>query len=163
MPMQETSVTAIQAIQAILAPALGISAVGLLLLGISNRYSAMVSRIRLLNDEKRRFSQKIVDLGNLSYTENARFMSIAKQTEELLLRSRYARNAILAMQAAIGLFVMTSASIALNLVSNAEFFKIMPLMIFIVGMLAVFVGMIYAAAEVYRSYKIVLIEGKGEE
>jgi len=161
--MEETTVTAIQAIQAILAPALGISAVGLLLLGISNRYSAMVNRIRLLNDEKRRFSQTLVDRGSLSYTENARFMSIARQTEELLLRSRYARNAILAMQAAIGLFVMTSASIGLNLVSTAAFLKLLPLMIFIAGMLAVLVGMIYAAIEVHRSYKIVLIEVKGEE
>jgi hypothetical protein len=161
--MQDTTVTAIQAIQAILAPALGISAVGLLLLGLINRYSAIVNRIRLLNDEKRRFSQKLVDQGNLSYTENSRFMSIAKQTEELLLRSRYARNAILAMQAAIGLFVLTSASIALNLFSNAELFKVMPLMIFIVGMLAVFIGMVFAAIEVHRSYKIVLIEVKGEE
>jgi len=161
--MEETTVTAIQAIQAILAPALGISAVGLLLLGISNRYSAMVNRIRLLNDEKRRFSQTLVDRGSLSYTENARFMSIARQTEELLLRSRYARNAILAMQAAIGLFVMTSASIGLNLVSTAAFLKLLLLMIFIAGMLAVLVGMIYAAIEVHRSYKIVLIEVKGEE
>jgi hypothetical protein len=161
--MEETTVTAIEAIQAILAPALGISAVGLLLLGISNRYSAMVNRIRLLNDEKRRFSQTLVDRGTLSYTENARFMSIAKQTEELLLRSRYARNAILAMQAAIGLFVMTSAAIGLTLVSSAAFLKLLPLMIFIAGMLAVLVGMSYAAIEVHRSYKIVLIEVKGEE
>ena len=48
--MPEPTVTAIQAIQAILAPALGISAVGLLLLGLTNRYSNIVNRIRLLND-----------------------------------------------------------------------------------------------------------------
>ena len=37
--MHTPTFTAIQAIQAILAPALGISAVGLLLLGLLNRYS----------------------------------------------------------------------------------------------------------------------------
>ena len=57
--MQEAPVTAIQAIQAILAPALGISAVGLLLLALMNRYSTIVNRIRLLNDEKRRFARHL--------------------------------------------------------------------------------------------------------
>lgn len=161
--MQETTVTAIQAIQAILAPALGISAVALLLLGLTNRYSSIVNRIRLLNAEKRRYSRQLVAQGNLSYTDNNRFMSITKQTEELLVRSRYVRNSILLMQIAIGLFVMSSAAIALNLVSNTDILKVAPLLIFVIGMLSVFVGILYSAVEVHRSYKIVLIEVRGEE
>ena len=161
--MQETPVTAIQAIQAILAPALGISAVGLLLLSLSNRYSTIINRIRLLNDEKRKFSRHIGDKGDLSYPDNVRFMSIMKQTKELLIRSRYVRNAILSMQTAIGLFVLSSVTIALNLFVNAEIIRTIPLIVFILGMLSVLVGIIFYGMEVYRSFKIILLEVKGEE
>ena len=45
---------AVQAIQAILAPAIMVSACGLLLLGLLNRYTVIMARIRALNDERRR-------------------------------------------------------------------------------------------------------------
>lgn len=161
--MPETPVTAIQAIQAILAPALGISAVGLLLLSLSNRYSTIINRIRLLNDEKRRYSRQIGEKGDLLYPDNIRFMSISKQTEELLIRSRFVRNAILFLQGAIGLFVLSSVTIALNLFMTAETFKTVPLIVFIVGMCCVLIAVIYYGMDVYRSYKIILMEVRGEE
>jgi hypothetical protein len=161
--MPETHVTAIQAIQAILAPALGISAVGLLLLSLSNRYSAIIGRIRLLNDEKRRFSRFISEKGDLQYPDNLRMMSITQQTEELLIRSRYVRNAILSLQAAIGMFVLSSVSIAVNLFVESETIRTIPLLIFIVGMVSVFVGIVFYAMEVYRSFKIILLEVRGDE
>jgi hypothetical protein len=161
--MPETPVTAIQAIQAILAPALGISAVGLLLLSLSNRYSTIINRIRLLNDEKRRFSRQIAEKGDLGYPDNIRFMSISKQTEELLIRSRFVRNAILFLQGAIGLFVLSSVTIALNLFMTAETLKAVPLIVFIIGMCCVLIAVIYYGMDVYRSYKIILLEVRGEE
>ena len=161
--MQETTVTAIQAIQAILAPAVGISAVGLLLLGLSNRYSTIINRIRLLNDEKRKFLRQLGEKGELSYTDNVRHMSISKQTQQLLARSRLARNAILSMQSAVALFVLSSVTIALNLFISADSFRIVPLLVFVVGMLCVLIGILFAATEVHRSFKIVLIEVIAEE
>ena len=44
----------VQLIQGMLAPGLMISACGLLLLGMNNKYSLVVNRIRLLNEEKRK-------------------------------------------------------------------------------------------------------------
>jgi hypothetical protein len=161
--MDTVSMNAIQAIQAILAPAVGISAVGLLLLGMSNRYSAIIARIRLLNDERRRFTRQIAEQQDLSYADNARFMNIRKQTEELLARSRTVRNAILAMQTAIGLFVLTSVGIGLSLVAGKEFDAMVPLGLFLVGMLCVFVGISFAGLDVYRSFRVVLLEAKAEE
>ncbi len=161
--MEQPGISAIQAIQAILAPALGMSAVGLLLLSLGNRYSSIVNRIRLLNDEKRKYSKLIADKGDLAFPDNARFMSINRQCGELLLRSRMVRNAILSFQLAIALFVLTSAAIGLNLFAKSEAVQIVPLVIFIVGMFCVFVGILFAAAEIYRSYKIVLIEVRGED
>jgi hypothetical protein len=161
--MEPVSMTAIQAIQAILAPAVGISSVGLLLLGLSNRYSAIISRIRQLNDERRRFSRQIAEQAELSYTDNARFMNIRKQTVELLLRSRTVRNAILAMQTAIALFVLSSVGIGFSLVLGREFDAVVPLLIFLAGMLAVFVGITFSGVDVYRSFRVVLMEAKAEE
>ena len=161
--MEQISITAIQAIQAILAPAVGISAVGLLLLGMSNRYSAIINRIRLLNDEKRKLTKQLGEEHDLNYTDNARFMNIRKQTEELLVRSRIVRNAILAMQSSIALFVLTSVSIGLSLVSGVVFAGVLPLVLFLTGMVGVFVGIIFAGIDVYRSFNIVLLEAMAEE
>jgi len=161
--MSDSEITAIQAIQAILAPALGISAVGLLLLSLSNRYSIIINRIRLLNDEKRRFYRHIGEDQELAYPDNVRFMSITKQTTELLLRSRYVRNAILSMQTAIGMFVLSSVAIAINLFITTMVLRAIPSVIFMIGMIALFVGIIFYSLEIYRSYKIILLEVKGEE
>ena len=161
--MQETELTAIQAIQAILAPAIGISAVGLLLLSLSNKYSTIINRIRLLNDERRKFSRQISEKGDLLYPDNFRFLSITKQREELLLRSRYVRNSILSMLTAIGLFVLTSVMIAFNLFLSSNLLRTIPLLIFITGMITVLVGIAFYGAEVGRSFRIILLEVKGEE
>ena len=161
--MNDLSVTAIQAIQAMLAPAVGISAVGLLLLGLNTRYSTIINRIRLLNDEKRKYLRLIADNVELSYTDNSRYMSVVNQGKELLIRSRLVRNAILSHQTAVGLFVLASAAIGVNLFTTSEMMRAVPLMLFVVGMFSVFVGVVFAAREVYRSYKIVLIEVKAEE
>ncbi len=159
----ETTITAIQAIQAILAPALGISAVGLLLLGLNNRYSLIISRIRQMNDEKRRFKQRLLEKTELSYMENSRFMSIRQQSEELFARSKIVRNAILSLQTSIGLFVLSSVAIGLSMVIEAEVFRLVPLFLFILGMIVVFIGIVYAALDVYRAYHIVLLEMRAEE
>jgi hypothetical protein len=157
------TVTAIQAIQAMLAPAVGISAVGLLLLGLSNRYSSIINRIRLLNEERRKYARLLSTEHDLPYADNMRLVSIATQVKELLTRSRYVRNAILWMQAAIALFVLTSAGIGVNLFFSGEAMRILPLAIFICGMIAVVVGIAFAGMEVHRSYRIVLLEVEAEE
>jgi steroid 5-alpha reductase family enzyme len=160
---QTTVLSAIQAIQAILAPAVGISAVGLLLLSLNNRYSTIINRIRLLNDERRKFVKLMAEGKELSYPDNARYMSVVNQTGRLLARSRHVRNAILSLQAAAGLFVLTSVAIAVNLFVDAEAFRMLPLILFIVGMLSVLAGIVFAGLEVQKSFRIVLIELKAEE
>ena len=161
--MNDAPVTAIEAIQAMLAPAVGISAVGLLLLALTNRYSTLINRIRLLNEEKRRLVKIIAEQGDLNYTDQTRYMSVVNQGKELLLRSTYLRNAILSMQSAIGMFVLTSALIGVNMFVTTEVLRDAPLITFIVGMIAVFVGILYSATDVIRSLRIVLLEVKADE
>jgi hypothetical protein len=161
--MENTTTAALQAIQSILAPALGISAVGLLLLALNARYSNIINRIRLLNDERRRFNRLISDNVELSFADNARYMSIRSQTNGLLERSKLVRNAILFHQLAIGLFVLTSVTIGFNVFLPVSFPQSVTLMMFMGGMLCVLAGVVNSALEIYRSHKIVLIDVNAEE
>ena len=54
-------ISIIEVIQLMLAPGIMISACGLLILGINNKYSMVVNRIRLLNEERRRILGKLSD------------------------------------------------------------------------------------------------------
>lgn len=74
-------------IQLMLEPAVMISACGLLLLGMNNRYSLVVNRIRLLNEEKRRLLLKIGEKPP-SLDENIRLESISKQISFLVFHSK---------------------------------------------------------------------------
>lgn len=161
--MNELPLNPLLAIQAMLAPALGISAVGLLLLGLNNRYSIIVNRIRLLNEERRKYLRHLQQHDHLEYADNIRFMSISNQSPELLIRSRLVRNAILAMQTAIALFVLTSVMIGVTLVVAANFMKVVPLVVFVCGMLCVLAGILFAGREIHRSYRIVLLEVKADD
>jgi hypothetical protein len=160
--MNDSPLTAVQAIQALLAPAVGISAVGLLLLGLNNRYSIIINRIRLLNEERRRYLRILSEKDSLEYADNTRFMSISNQSKELLVRSRLVRNAILSMQMSIALFVLTSVAVGAGLFIPTDFVRGIPLVVFIVGMVSVLLGILFAAREVHRSYRILLLEVKAE-
>lgn len=161
--MNDLHVNALLVIQSMLAPALGISAVGLLLLGLNTRYSILVNRIRLLNEERRRYLRHLQQHDALEYADNIRFMSITNQSRELLVRSKYVRNAILSLQLAIALFVLASVTLGVNLFADDAVMQTVPLVVFVVGMLSVFVGIVYAGMEVYRSYSIVLLEVKADD
>jgi hypothetical protein len=161
--MNDIPFNPIIAIQGMLAPALGISAVGLLLLGLNNRYSILVNRIRLLNEERRKYLRHLQQHDHLEYADNIRFMSISNQSAELLIRSRLVRNAILSMQAAIALFVLTSVMIGLNLFIAADAMKVVPLAVFVCAMLSVLSGILFAGREVHRSFRIVLLEVKADD
>ncbi len=97
----------VQIIQLMLAPGLMISACGLLLLGMNNKYSLIVNRIRLLNEERRKALHKLDDK-EFSFQENVRFESITKQLERLTYRVGLVRNAVLSYTIAVALFVLTS-------------------------------------------------------
>ena len=160
--MEFFSPQAIQIIQAMLAPGLGISAVALLLLGFSNRYTAIINRIRLLNDEKRKYLKVLAEGKHLEYAENTRYMSVTEQIKELSVRTRLLRNAILSLQTAIGLFVLASISIGAGFFAQSQSIQGGSLVLFLAGMVAVFLSIVFAASEVRRSYRIVMIEVMAE-
>ena len=152
----------VQIIQLMLAPGLMISACGLLLLGMNNKYSLVVNRIRILNEERRRALHK---LGEKEFTlqENVRFESITKQLERLTYRVGLVRNAVLPYTIAVALFVITSLLIGFSYLFDISRMNSFITVIFLLGMVSVLVGVSFAAYETYKGYAIVKYEVESEE
>lgn len=140
-----------------LAPAVMISACGLLLLGINNRYSLVVNRIRLLNEEKRRLFVKVGDKP-LSTTENLRLESIARQIELLVYRVRLIRNSVLSYVAAVALFVLTSLLLGFGYLLSIDYLNFPIVIAFLFGMILVLTGALFAGFESKKGYDIIKFE-----
>jgi len=145
-----------------LAPGIMISACGLLLLGMNNKYSLVVNRIRTLNEERRRALHKLDEL-ELSLQENVRFESITKQLERLTYRVGLVRNAVLSYTIAVALFVITSLLIGFSYLFDITRMNSFITGIFLLGMVSVLVGVSFAAYETYKGYAIVKYEVESEE
>ena len=148
------SLSVIQAIQLILAPAVMINACGLLLLGISNRYSMILTRVRALNEEKRRIA---VRLGEKHSTpeEAVRVESLVRQIERLLVRARYARNAVLSYLVGVGTFVLTSLLIGADFFSGVLELRIVIMSVFLAGIMAMMAGVVYAIMDTLKAYDVI--------
>jgi hypothetical protein len=155
--------TLIKIIQLMLAPAVMINACGLLLLGISNKYSSMMNRIRLLNEEKRRYFHKVKEDKDLDYLELSRFQSINKQIGELQYRLKLVRNVIVSYAAALFLFIFTSILIGVEAFVGANITKYIFISTFALGMISVAIGLIYLLKDTLRGYNIINVEIKADE
>ncbi|RPI73686.1 MAG: DUF2721 domain-containing protein [Ignavibacteriales bacterium] len=145
-----------------LAPGVMISACGLLLLGMNNKYSLVVNRIRILNEEKRRFINKAADK-EFSYEENIRLESISTQISDLTYRVKLVRNAVFFYTAAVALFVLTSLFIGVQYLGDFQNLNFVVTTLFLFGMVAVLAGVTFAAYETVKGYQIIRYEVKSEE
>ncbi len=145
--------TAIQIIQAMLAPGVMVSACGLLLLGMNSRYSLIVNRIRLLKQEGRGLGEEPEEREDLDRAE-----SIELQLAKLLDRLRLVRNAVFSFSIGMAFFIGSSLFIGLQFVTEARPVQAFVLVCFLAGMLSIMAGLILAGIEVRKGYRIVLIE-----
>jgi hypothetical protein len=152
----------VEIIQLMLAPGIMISACGLLLLGMNNKYSLVVNRIRLLNEERRRVLHKADDK-DFNYQENQRLESISKQITKLVYRVKLVRNAVLCYTTAVALFVLTSLSIGFGYLLDITKLNSLITILFLLGMISVLCGVIFAAYETFKGYEIVNFEVKIDE
>jgi hypothetical protein len=148
----ETPITHL--IQGMLAPGLMISACGLLLLGMNNKYSLVVNRIRLLNEEKR----KIFHQEQKDEIDSSRLSNIELQISHLIGRISLVRNAVFSYSLAVALFIVSSVLIGVTISQRTPGFDWLIVAFFYAGMFAVFLGIIFAAIEVWKGYRIVKIE-----
>ncbi len=101
-------------IQIMLAPGIMISACGLLILGMNNKYSLVVNRIRLLNDERRKLRSEEED----KITEKKRHKSIELQIVKLSYRIFLVRNAVFSYSLAVAFFIISSLLIGLYQINS---------------------------------------------
>jgi len=153
----------VEIIQLMLAPGLMISACGLLLLGMNNKYSLVVNRIRLLNEERRRAIRKSIEEKDFNYQETQRLESISMQISSLVFRVKLVRNAVLSYTIAVALFVLTSLSIGFGFLLEITKLNSFITVLFLLGMISVLCGVIFAAYETYKGYEIVNFEVKIDE
>lgn len=156
------TMTVTQVIQLLIAPAVMINACGLLLLSINNKYSLVVNRVRLLNEEKRKMKLRAHE-DNFVYEENVRLESIARQLGALVERARLVRNAVLYYTSAVAIFVLTSLLTGFNFFVNKVDLKTEIIIIFVVGMILVFVGVCFAFLESKKGYEIIKFEVESDE
>jgi hypothetical protein len=149
---------AVQAIQAILAPAIMVSACGLLLLGLLNRYATIMVRIRALNDERRRLLRSTAVPTEADPQEVARLASILRQLADYLDRVRLIRNAVVCQVTAVGAFVLTSLLLGLRVAGPEWIAFVHPLPIFVLGMAVLFAGVVYEGTDVIRAYRTIRLE-----
>lgn len=144
---------AARTIQTILAPAVMISACGLLLLGMQNRYGRINDRLRALARER-------LDLLPRRDTPQAqvRLDAIERQIPDLLARLRIQRNAVYDLFAAVIVFVVDAFVIAASLFVRAAWLNAAALAVFLVGMGLVLWAMVLAAREIAISARAVTLE-----
>lgn len=150
-------------IQLMLSPAIMISACGLLLLSINNKYSAINSRLRLLNDERRHYSTRISEDKELNFFETTRLQSITKQIDNLLYRLKLVRNVVLSYVVSLFLFIVTSIVIGLDIFLKTRTTDYIAMVTFVAGMISVGIGLIFSVRETIGGYKIIEVEIKSED
>lgn len=148
--------TIVNLIQSMLAPGIMISACGLLLLGTNNKYSIVVNRIRVLDEEKRKLTWNN-SKENLKNNERERLNNIQQQLLLFYQRIKVIRNAVSFYTAAVALFIITSLCIGINYFSNINITTI-ALSSFLLGMISVLLGSLFMLKEIMIGYKIVTIE-----
>lgn len=155
--------TLIKIIQLMLAPAVMINACGLLLLGINNRYSSMISRTRLLNEEKRKYTVKLEHNNELNFFEISRLQSVRKQISVLQYRLKLIRDCIFSITIGLFLFILTSLLIGVETFAGLTLTKYIFIATFTLGMVLVGIGLIFLLTDTLKAYKIVLVDIKADE
>lgn len=155
-------ISVVEIIQLMLAPGLMISACGLLILGMNNKYSLVVNRIRLLNEERRRVLNKAAQ-SDFNLEENVRLASISKQLDHLTYRVKLVRNAVFSYTIAVALFVITSLFIGIQYFTDKGSLTFVVTILFLCGMISVLTGVIFAAIETMKGYQIIQLEVKIDE
>jgi hypothetical protein len=149
--------TIVEIIQSMLSPGIMISACGLLILGMNNKYSMVVNRIRILDEEKRKLKQQSIE-SSITQSQEKRLNSINIQTQKLTFRTKLVRNAVISYSIAVAFFILTCLMIGLSFLLGEIKTSGLITLLFLLGMLSVLTAIIYACLEVLKGYEIIKIE-----
>ena len=137
-----------QLIVQMVSPAVMVSACGLMLLSLGNKYARVVDRIRNFAAEVRALHK----LGNhLTDVDRHRLGILELQLPDLFRRGKLLRNSVLHFYVAISFFVICSFLIPLT-------GTLAPLVCFCLGMGSVFVAVLLAWRETLMSFRLLNLE-----
>lgn len=151
------NVNAVEFIQAMLAPGIMISACGLLILGMNNKYSLIINRVRLLDDELRRLAYPEKELPT---HQKERMQNVSEQLALFHRRVFFVRNTVILYSVAVAFFILTSVLIGVEIGTGIGLQSVL-MVVFLLGMLSVLAGIVFAVMEVVRGYRIVSLELSG--
>ncbi|MBX2859633.1 MAG: DUF2721 domain-containing protein [Vampirovibrio sp.] len=138
-----------------LSPAIALSAIGLLTLGLHNRMTALGGRIREINQELR--------LG----CGDARRQNIQQQLHYFFIRIKLVRNALFFLYGAMGMMVFTAVAIALHELDIYFARMVVPVWTFISGLLLMFMAVLSESFAIILNLKTLELDtqfssGNGE-
>ena len=136
-------------VQAMVTPAVMISACGLLLLALTNRLARIVDRIRSLNAELRASDPE---------EDPMRRLSIRNQFDPLMRRAVYVRDSCGLLILAVTLFVLTSLCVGLSHFGSV--FEVLVVVLFVAGLLIVAWAGVLAWLEMRLSHRVITEELK---
>jgi hypothetical protein len=156
--------TIIRTISLILAPVVMITCCGIFLNGLITRYNSMSDRIRAMHHERLELLQALANkISRAEYTSGFsthRVQEIEIQLPKLLRRYKLIRNAVLTVDLAILISVSSMFIIALAAMTNSTLMAEMALLAFLAGTSTLFVGIVIATLELYRSEREVAYEAQ---
>ena len=137
-----------QLIVQMVSPAVMISACGLMLLTLGNKYARVVDRLRAFGAEYRTLKKLGADAAVI---DSDRMRDLETQFPHVFSRGRLLRNAVLFFYTAIMFFVGCSFTIPLGVPE-------LSLVLFCMGMGSVLVGTIFAWRETLLSFRLIRLE-----
>jgi hypothetical protein len=149
--------TTVEIIQSMLAPGIMISGCGLLLLGMNSKYSLVVNRIRAMDEEKRKL-KILAGEEKITVDQEKRLKSINMQIGKFEYRIKLIRNAVVFYSIAVAFFIITCLTIGLHFVLSEMDISGLIIFLFLLGMVSVLTGIVYACLEVLKGYEIIRIE-----
>ncbi len=150
--------TTIRTISLIVAPVVMVSSCALFLNGLLQRYHAISSTMRMMHRERldllRATGKSVTDaLASIDGITAERLHEIETQLPNMLLRHNLIRNAVLVVDVAILVFVLSMFIIAVANMTNSSWMAIIALLCFLVGMGVLLLGVAITTIEVYRSQR----------
>lgn len=142
----------INIIQILLTPVLMISACGLLLLTMQNRYGR-------LNDRLRELSRERMDISEESNPSKSKYRTaIDRQIPDLLKRNKILRDALVSTFSSVLCFILVIFFIALVIFNMTRLSPLFPLLVFFVGQFFLLLGIICMVREAFISHRAVTYE-----
>jgi hypothetical protein len=144
-----------RSIQLILAPVVMVTACAITLGGLHAHYQAINDRLRAMARERLDLLRPPMASDSIA---RERMDEIDYQAPDLLRRHLLVRNALLAIQTAVAIFVACMLAIALASVTTSTVIAVSVLILFLVGTLMLLVGVVISAIEIRVSHRALAYE-----